>query len=310
MTGIPVRRVAQAIVNIFETGSPAGDYSKVTLLAGDTGHLTYGRAQTTLASGNLHLLIKAYVAAPGALFATALSDYLGRLAACDRRLDKDDRLHWILRQAGDDPVMQDVQDDFFDRVYWRPAAAAAARLGIETPLGQAVIYDGHIHGSWSFIRDRVEERHGSAEKLGEKKWVAAYVKERKDWLSSHANRLLRRTIYRMEVFETLMQASRWELRLPLTIRGVRIDEDALGLAPPLRVSAEGDTARTLHLMEPPMRGEDVRALERALIADGYAINESGLFDERLARIVKDFQTRKGLNADGIAGPATRAELGI
>jgi chitosanase len=40
-------RAAQAIVNVFETGTPRGDYGRVTLLAGDTGHLTYGRSQTT-----------------------------------------------------------------------------------------------------------------------------------------------------------------------------------------------------------------------------------------------------------------------
>ena len=54
------KRVSQAIVNIFETGKPGGKYGKVTLLPGDPGHLTYGRSQTTLASGNLYLLIKAY----------------------------------------------------------------------------------------------------------------------------------------------------------------------------------------------------------------------------------------------------------
>ena len=58
----------QAIVNIFETGAPLGDYASVTLLKGDTGHLTYGRSQTTLASGNLYLLIKDYVDTDGAAF--------------------------------------------------------------------------------------------------------------------------------------------------------------------------------------------------------------------------------------------------
>jgi hypothetical protein len=48
---------AQAIVNVFKTDAPQGDYASVTLLKGDTGHLTYGRSQTTLASGNLYLLI-------------------------------------------------------------------------------------------------------------------------------------------------------------------------------------------------------------------------------------------------------------
>ena len=43
----------QAIVNVFETGRAHGDYGKVTLLSGDSGHLTYGRSQTTLASGKI-----------------------------------------------------------------------------------------------------------------------------------------------------------------------------------------------------------------------------------------------------------------
>ena len=39
------KKTTQAIVNIFETSQPLGDYGKVTLLAGDSGHLTYGRSQ-------------------------------------------------------------------------------------------------------------------------------------------------------------------------------------------------------------------------------------------------------------------------
>ena len=54
------KQAAQAIVNIFETGSVRGNYADVTLLRGDSGQLTYGRSQTTLASGNLYLLIKSY----------------------------------------------------------------------------------------------------------------------------------------------------------------------------------------------------------------------------------------------------------
>ena len=38
------KKTAQAIVNIFETGQVHGDYGKVTLLSGDSGHLTYGRS--------------------------------------------------------------------------------------------------------------------------------------------------------------------------------------------------------------------------------------------------------------------------
>ena len=48
------RRTAEAIVNIFETSEVRGNYGSVTVIPEDTGHLTFGRSQTTLASGNLH----------------------------------------------------------------------------------------------------------------------------------------------------------------------------------------------------------------------------------------------------------------
>ena len=123
------KRTAQAIVNIFETGSPQGDYGKVTLLRGDPGHLTYGRSQTTLGSGNLHLLIKAYCEAPDAAFAAELDAYLDGLADRDASLDTNMTFRSLLREAGDDPVMHDVQDQFFDRVYWTPSEQAANTIG-------------------------------------------------------------------------------------------------------------------------------------------------------------------------------------
>src|SRR4051812_30082078 len=110
------KKTAQAIVNIFETGHLLGDYGKVTLIAGDSGHLTYGKSQTTLASGNLFLLIKAYCEAPDAQFAAALQPYVSRLAEVDLTLDNDLNLRRILTDAGHDPVMRDTQDQFFERV--------------------------------------------------------------------------------------------------------------------------------------------------------------------------------------------------
>ncbi|MBI3444900.1 MAG: chitosanase, partial [Magnetospirillum sp.] len=83
------KKTAQAIVNIFETGRVHGDYGQVTLLAGDSGQLTYGRSQTTLASGNLYLLIKDYCAAAGANLASSLAPYLEGLEKGDSALNQD-----------------------------------------------------------------------------------------------------------------------------------------------------------------------------------------------------------------------------
>src|SRR5262245_23716224 len=98
------KKTAQAIVNIFETSQIGGDYGMVTWLAGDAGHLTYGRSQMTLASGNLFLLIRGYCQAPDAQFADALQSYLERLSARDLTLDIDSSFRRTLKDAGTDPV--------------------------------------------------------------------------------------------------------------------------------------------------------------------------------------------------------------
>ncbi len=304
------KKAAQAVVNIFETGAVLGDYAKVTLLPGDTGHLTFGRAQTTLASGNLFLLIKRYVAASGAAFARHLEPYLSRLNDLDVSLDFDEPFKALLAATGSDPVMQEVQDRFFDDAYWLPAQRAAQALQLTEPLSMSIVYDSHIHGSWGFIKDRTNDRHGLAADIGEKKWVKAYVQERRDWLASHRNALLQKTVYRMDTYLNLIAADNWKLALPFVARGVPIDADSLSIGVPVRVTAEDPGLRTLKLTDPPMSGADVKALENALVQVGYAINVDGVFDANLERIVKERQQELGLGVDGIVGPITRAAFGL
>lgn len=235
---------AQAIVNVFETGSPTGDYAAITLSKSDAGCLTYGRSQTTLASGGLAQLIGQYCSTTGALHAAALSPYLPRLSARDRALDTDEKFTALLKKAGDDPTMHRIEDRFFDRAYWDPAIHAAQALAIETPLGVAVIYDSFIHGAWARLRDATLSRVGlpsealakeglpsapgrSSSCSAEQAWILAYITLRRDWLANHPNPLLRRAVYRMDTFLSLASAANWDLTLPLEAHGVAITESAL-----------------------------------------------------------------------------------
>ena len=302
------KRTAQAIVNIFETGHVRGDYGKVTLLPGDSGHLTYGRSQTTLGSGNLYLLINAYCEAPEAALAASLRRYLGKLAAKDTALDRDVTFRRLLEESGQDPVMWEAQDRFFDRVYWQPSLQDAGRIGVESPLGNAVVYDSHIHGAWRILRARTDERHGTVAGMGEVAWVERYVAERRDWLATHPNPVLHPTVYRMDAFQALIRAGSWDLNLPLRVRGVTIDEESLLATTPIRVSAE--TERTLLLRKPPLKGADVEAVQRALVAAGVPLKVDGVFCKATDAAVRQLQERAGLKVDGIVGPATRAALGL
>jgi len=304
------KKTAQAVVNIFETGTAQGKYGNVTLLAGDSGHLTYGRSQTTLASGNLSLLIKSYCDAAEAQFAAAFGPFLQRLTDCDTSLDTDIAFRSLLRESGDDPVMHHVQDQFFDRVYWNPSLQDAANQGVSTALGTDVVYDSHIHGSWGKMRSRTNDRHGMANKIGERQWISAYLTERKDWLANHSNPLLGKTVYRMEAFQKLIGDKKWTLALPLSVRGVLITKDLFTVTGPLLASAHAADERTLRLQSPPMQGDDVKSVQEALANAGFGVSVDGVFGPISDAAVKLFQKQKGLTIDGVVGPATRAALGL
>ena len=304
------KKTAQAIVNIFETSRARGDYGMVTLLVGDAGHLTYGRSQTTLTSGNLFLLIKAYCDAPDAQFGEALSAFLGRLEDIDLNLDHDTTLRSLLREAGGDAVMQTVQDAFFDRVYWTPAIVSCDFIGVQSALGTAVVYDSRVHGSWHFIRDRTSEQHGALAAIGEQAWIGRYVEVRRHWLANHSNSLLQKTVYRMDAFQSLIDQGGWALDLPLHVRGVRIDEGVLLGGAPIRASAEVVEERLLRLRRPFMQGSDVRDVQTALANAGIAVDTDGVFGPATENAVREFQSQNGLVVDGIVGPGTRAALGL
>jgi chitosanase len=295
------KRTAQAIVNIFETGAILGDYGNVTLLKGDTGHLTYGRSQTTLGSGNLFVLLRDYCDAANAQFADGISPFLQRLQQRDLSLDNDASLRGLLQQAGNDPVMRQTQDTFFDRVYLDPALQDATASNLVTPLGQTVVYDSHVQGGWVRIPTRVLADVGPVSTdIPEDKWIARYVDTRKQWLASSADPLPK-TVYRMDTFNDLISANQWELGLPLTVRGKVISEATLQGQP---------KSRTLKLQTPGLTGDDVRALQSALNAQGFANTPDGVFGPGTDALVKQFQQAKGLQPDGVAGPQTRAALGL
>lgn len=304
------KRTAQAIVNIFETGRARGEYGSVTVLRNDPGHLTYGRSQTTLASGNLFLLITAYCDAPGALYAQDLGQYLNRLAGRDLTLDSDAQIQAILKNAGGDPVMHSAQDQFFDRVYWTPALQSASELGIVSALGTGVVYDSFIHGSWGRLRDMNTAQNGTAAANGEQKWISSYVELRKNWLAKNPNALLHSCVYRMETFEHLIGDAKWDLDLPLQIRGVTVDQAALEDQTSVIVSAHSDSEKTLFLTNPPMQGDDIKAVQSALQKAGFNVDPDGLFGQDTDAAVRSLQNAKGLKIDGIVGPATRAALGL
>ena len=302
------RQTAQAIVQIFETSKAVADYGKVTVIVGDSGHLTYGKMQTTLGSGNLFLLIKRYCETPAAVLGDQLRPFLPALRDQDTQLDHNLSLKQLLREAGHDPIMHDVQDAFFDAVYWNPAVQAAEALKIDSALGTTVVFDSVVHGSWNRMRKATDKKHGTTSKLKEKKWVEAYVTTRRDWLAHHSNTVLHLTVYRMDALQTLITDKQWDLPLPLTVRGVLIDEFILqgGQSP----HVFDDSERLLFVTSPLLQGNDVKAVQKALNKLGFELTEDGVYGHQTAAAVRRWPDQQGLRPDGIVGPVTSVTLGL
>lgn len=312
------KRTAQGIVNVFETGRIRGDYGRVVVAKNDAGHLTYGRSQTTLASGNLFLLVQDYCRAPGAALADRLDPYLRRLDDRDLSLDHDMTFRRHLKDAGDDPIMCRVQDTFFDRYYWRPAVSRAASIGLGSQLGATVVYDSIVHGSFVRIRDRTNAAIGTPAQAGEAAWVARYLDERRRWLLSFdpAKSLLPKTVYRMDELQKLVAAAAWSLPLPLRVRGLVMDQATLGDegeqpgSEEEPVTAAADEDRILRLRTPLMTGEDVREIQAALSRAGFVLDVDGRFGPLTESAVRRYQAAKSLTVDGMVGPITRLSLGL
>ena len=264
-------QTAKAIVNIFETSAVLGRYDQVTLIPGDTGHLTYGRSQTTLGSGLLHDLLALYAANPGARFSKRLAPFLARTAARDFSLDTDATFANLLRACGDDLVMRETQDLFFDTRYWIPAVDAGRQLGLSLPLSFAIVYDSRVHGSWDRLRDETTEKDGSLPQRGERGWIQAYVKRRMHWLATSPREDLRATVYRMDAFQRLIDQDRWGLALPLVVRGLEISPATLSEAPPGCYAGPTPGTRPVAVTSPLTRGLDVRLLQLALSDAGEPV---------------------------------------
>lgn len=215
---------ALAIVHIFETSKPLGDYTAVAVLDDGAG-ISYGINQFTHKSGSLAAVISRYGKLKGsypANVAAALPDF--RLAKNIGIRSNDLQLKRVLADLGKDPLMQQAQREIAFEKYMQPAIEACEGSDFVLPLSLAVIYDSINHGSFAMIRDRVvinPPGNGSMKPVEfEKLWISTYVRKRDAWLESIPR--LAKTDYRTDFFLAQIGRGNWDLNLPMNVHGFNL----------------------------------------------------------------------------------------
>lgn len=221
------RKIIQ-VINVFETGTPTGNYSNISIYADGPvvggkpiKQITYGRSQTT-EFGVLKKLVELYVSNNGQ-YANQLKPYLPKIGK-QPSLCTDTVFKNLLKNAGqNDPVMKSTQDVFFDQLYYQPAYNWFTSMKFTLPLSLLVIYDSFIHSGTilPFLRQRFPE---SVPSNGgdEKKWIAQYVAVRHEWLEHNSRKILQNTTYRTTTFKKIIAKNDWSLDLPIDAHGTPI----------------------------------------------------------------------------------------
>jgi chitosanase len=225
------KRVIDSVLSIFETGripTPAS-YSTCSILTDGAG-ISYGKHQATDRAGSLDKIVDLYIQ-QGGKHGEELKQFLPKLSANESaKVDPKSPPSWakylmgVLKEAGKDPVMQAAQDAIFDSCYWAPAVGHAVNIGLTTALGHLVVYDTCIHsgpGGVAVIRARFPQA-SPANGGDEKAWITAYISARRVWLAGNSNPLVKKTVYRQDTLMEIVKSENWSLKVPLTVRGVKI----------------------------------------------------------------------------------------
>jgi hypothetical protein len=256
---------AMAIVSVFETSKPFGDFSAVAVLNDGAG-ISYGLSQFTHRSGALAEVLEKYLANGGSVERRTIELGLAAAKIQTTRSINDLAVNGkfidALRAAADSSEMRSAQIEVAFARYLEPAVDECLRLNFTEPLSLAVIYDSMTHGSWERIRDRVLKRSNtspsrdvnpaSAVLSNEQNFIINYIAVRDAWLASIPR--LAATRYRTRFFLNQIKLGNWQMNLPVRVQGVSITDVMIdGLAK----SISGQNVRKTNSAVEPSHTDDL-----------------------------------------------------
>jgi nucleoid-associated protein YgaU len=224
--------IANQITSIMEGGtSSAKGYATVSVVA-DGGIVSYGKHQSTLASGSLQAILDLYLASATSQTAETLRGYMPRVRQKDASLARDNGFVAALKAAASEKSMQLAQDQVFGSRYWDPAVTRAKGANIQSPLGYAMLYDTQIQGGLAECMTTATTQVGGTpgQKVGDREitelsFLQAFNDAREARLIRLADRAanegktqranaLRNSTYRTRAFRSLLNAGNLQVAGP------------------------------------------------------------------------------------------------
>jgi len=228
-------QLAQRLTCLFETGSSELSLDSVEDLGDGRGY-TCGWAGFTTADEEVVACVEEFSRlAQGNALAPLLPILRGLKengSADTSALDKADFSN-LWKEAAQTDEFAQAYTRVVDEIFGRDAASRVEELGLQTPVGYAIIFDSAIqHGggddpdSLPAMIERTRESNGNPS-ADEGAWLAAFLEVRRQTLLYPANRETakewRQSVSRVEALENILQSNP-ELETPIKVKSSEHDE--------------------------------------------------------------------------------------
>jgi chitosanase len=223
------------LISQFENSTSKLQYCYIKALDDGRGY-TAGRAGFTSATGDLLEVAELYTrAVPGNPLEPLLPRLRELAANGDGSLDGLEELPQAWADTCTDKRQRRIQDKVVDREYYKPAVREWSKLKLRRPLSLAAIYDAEIqHGGGAdpdgvpaMLKRAVKRAHGKPKKVGEAKFLRAFIQVRRATLA-HAHDPSTRaawaqTVHRADAWRYLLNTGQWQLRSPIRVHSPDYD---------------------------------------------------------------------------------------
>lgn len=222
---------AARIISTFENSTTDIQYDYAENLDDGRG-ITAGRAGFTSGTGDLLQVVQRYAEQRPT---SGLAGYLAALRAVDGTDSTAglDAFPAAWKEASDtDPLLNQIQDQVTDELYFDPAMQRAQQLGVRTALGQLILWDTIVqHGGGDdpdglpAIQNEVVARYGAVIQNGtatgnEAAWLADFLQVRRAHLLDPADpstgQAWRDSVSRVDALQSMLDTGNLDLRPPLT----------------------------------------------------------------------------------------------